>query len=167
MGSLCVWTMFSSERFGLTPTARPLMWSREGDSTTHRLHRLRHARSLLMTIVGSGSSNYGRRPTRLLSSESRISAPLRTSADGVLEPLFFPEHECCATVSGGRQKRRAARRGVPATPCVSVATGFIERSGRPDRPTARKRPPRRPHPSSASDSTNRTRSACREMECFW
>ena len=26
---------------------------------------------------------------------------------------------------------------------------------------------RRPHPSSASDSTRRTRSACREMECFW
>ena len=25
----------------------------------------------------------------------------------------------------------------------------------------------RPHPSSASDSTKRTRSACREMECFW
>ena len=39
--------------------------------------------------------------------------------------------------------------------------------GRPDRATARKRLQRRPHPSSASDSTNRTRSACREMECFW
>ena len=38
---------------------------------------------------------------------------------------------------------------------------------RPDRATARKRLQRRPHPSSASDSTNRTRSACREMECFW
>ena len=25
----------------------------------------------------------------------------------------------------------------------------------------------RAHPSSASDSTRRTRSACREMECFW
>ena len=33
--------------------------------------------------------------------------------------------------------------------------------------TARKRLHRRPHPSSASDSTNRTRSTCREMECFW
>ena len=28
-------------------------------------------------------------------------------------------------------------------------------------------PPFSPHPSSASDSTNRTRSACRERECFW
>ena len=26
---------------------------------------------------------------------------------------------------------------------------------------------RRPHPISAIDSTNRTSSACREMECFW
>ena len=32
-------------------------------------------------------------------------------------------------------------------------------AGRPDRATARKRQQRRPHPSSASDSTNRTRSA--------
>ena len=39
--------------------------------------------------------------------------------------------------------------------------------GRPDRATARKRQQRRPHPSSASDSTNCTRSGCREMECFW
>ena len=43
------------------------------------------------------------------------------------------------------------------------------RSGSRDRLTRRARPAvaqRRPHPSSASDSTNRTRSACREIERF-
>ena len=51
----------------------------------------------------------------------------------------------------------------------TVPTQVVEVSagGRRDRATPRTRQPRRPHPSSASDSTNRTRSACREIECFW
>ena len=43
----------------------------------------------------------------------------------------------------------------------------LGRLGRPRSLGAGRSRSRRPHPSSVSDSTNRTRSACREMECFW
>ena len=48
---------------------------------------------------------------------------------------------------------------------AGIELGLKAQAGEPL--AARKRQQRRPHPSSASDSTNRTRSACREMECFW
>ncbi len=58
----------------------------------------------------------------------------------------------CRRLAGPRAARRAAGRG---------------RRGRQRLPHPRGSRPRRPHPISASDSTNRTRSACRERECFW
>ena len=48
---------------------------------------------------------------------------------------------------------------------AGIELGLKAQAGEPL--AARKRQQRRPHPSSASDSTNRTRSVCREMECFW
>ena len=79
--------------------------------------------------------------------------------------------------SGGRDDRPGLDSCVERPEEGRRARGLETRPSRPATltwrgsqqiaPTAWKRQQRRPHPSSASDSTNRTRSACRERECFW
>ena len=70
--------------------------------------------------------------------------------------------------SGGRGDRPGLDSCVRALRKGDVLVVWkLGRLGRPRSLGAGRSRSRRPHPISASDSTNRTRSACREMECFW
>ena len=81
-------------------------------------------------------------------------------------------YDTCGSAPSASHRRTAPSRWTcSATPCGPRASTRRPTSTTTSRPasatTTRTRQPRRPHPSSASDSTNRTRSACRERECFW
>ena len=70
--------------------------------------------------------------------------------------------------SGGRDDRPGLDSCVRALRKGDVLVVWkLGRLGRPRSLGEGRSRSRRPHPSSASDSTRRTRSACREMECFW
>ena len=70
--------------------------------------------------------------------------------------------------SGGRDDRPGLASCVRALRKGDVLVVWkLGRLGRPRSLGAGRSRSRRPHPSSASDSGRRTRSACREMECFW
>ena len=100
---------------------------------------------------------------RMVSSHWTCSAkPLR--AEGIDDPAnLYPDF-----ASGGRDDRPglesclgALRKGD------ALVVWKLGRLGRLRSLGAGSSRSRRPHPNSASDSTRRTRSACREMECFW
>ena len=85
-------------------------------------------------------------------------------AEGIDDPAnLYPDF-----ASGGRDDRPGLDSCVRALRKGDVLVVWkLGRLGRPRSLGAGRSRSRRPHPSSASDSTRRTRSACREMECFW
>ena len=85
-------------------------------------------------------------------------------AEGIDDPAnLYPDF-----ASGGRDDRPGLDSRLGALRKGDVLVVWkLGRLGRPSSLGEGRSRSRRPHPSSPSDSTNRTRSACREMECFW
>ena len=99
----------------------------------------------------------------------RLASPGR----GLVPPAGGGRRVCHGAPATSAPVDHASRTGADGAEApVAVGGGIPRERVRPRRSLVRR--PQQPaagsatsHPNSASESTNRTKSACREMDCFW